>query len=112
MKLNRRHFLQTSVAAGLVSSIRHSARATTPGEPIFEKLDQAAGRPVLKKELFSAHWQSRCANGAAGFVLLWRHDPLHESGSHSRGHGRVVFAAHIRNRTGLRLHDAICLRCP
>ena len=52
MKLNRRHFLQTTVAAGLASSLGRPAHATTPGEPIFEKLDQAAARPVLKKELF------------------------------------------------------------
>ena len=52
MKLNRRHFLQTTVAAGLASSLGRPAHATTPDEPIFEKLDKAAARPVLKKELF------------------------------------------------------------
>ena len=52
MKFNRRQFIQTSVGAGLAASLAGSAQATVPDKPIFEKLDEAAARPVLKREYF------------------------------------------------------------
>ncbi len=51
MNFNRRQFLHTCTAAGM-AAFANPAMATVPDKPVFEKLDKAAARPVLKRELF------------------------------------------------------------
>ncbi|MEQ8881987.1 MAG: mandelate racemase/muconate lactonizing enzyme family protein [Cyclobacteriaceae bacterium] len=52
MTFNRRNFLKKSVSGGLILSAPASLTFDVKTEAQFEKIDKAAAKPVLKRELF------------------------------------------------------------